>query len=416
MRCNYLIRALGIKGFQVAKVEEGEWSGRSTLTLVLQRRSKVFSCEKCGRRVKRAYRYREREVQHLPFWQHLTFLRLGQYRVFCPRCGWTVEKLPFLDRYSRVTTALAALVSELCKVMTNKDVSTLLGLHRHTIKAIDKRAMAKAQAERPLDGITVLGIDEISVGKGQNYWHLVSALEGPRGCELIYVGEGRKEEDLRGFWQWFGPERVGLVTHMVMDLWKAFIRSCRHNCPQAAIIFDKFHIIRHLLEALNTVRKRELRRAGKKFRGLLAGKKFILLSRQAHLRGKAREALRLLLAANRRLFKAHLLKESFNHLWTYRSKTWARKFFRQWVESLKWSRLASYQRFAAMVDKHLDGILAYCDKRVSLGFLEATNLKARNIIRRAYGYRDKAYMKLKIIQACSPLGKFRPWASCNIMP
>jgi len=142
-------------------------------------------------------------------------------------------------------------------------------------------------------------------------------------------------------------------------------------------------------------------------KGLLCGKKFLLLSRQAHVRGKGREALKQLLGANHRLLKAHLLKESFGHLWSYTSKTWARKFFTQWVEQLKWSRLEPYQKFVRMVERHLEGILAYCDKPVSLGYIEGSNLTARNIIRRAYGYRDKEYMKLKIVQGCSSLGVFR---------
>ncbi|MBK8870775.1 MAG: transposase [Elusimicrobia bacterium] len=152
------------------------------------------------------------------------------------------------------------------------------------------------------------------------------------------------------------------------------------------------------------------KRAGKRFRGLLAGKKFILLSRLAHVRGKSREALNDLLAASPKLLKAHLLKESFGHLWSYKSRTCARRFFRQWVDQLKWTRMKSMRQFAKRVEKHLDGILAFCDKKVSLGYVEATNLKAKNIIRRAYGFRDKAYMKLKIIQGCTPwMSQFRPW-------
>ena len=188
---------------------------------------------------------------------------------------------------------------------------------------------------------------------------------------MLFVGEGRKEKHLRKF---------------------------------------RFHITQHLLNALNTVRKRELRKAGKRFKGWLAGKKFILLSRQCHVRGKARAALNRLLAANRRLLKAHLLKESFGHLWTYSSKSWARKFFRQWTEQLKWSRLPPYRKFAQMIQKHWEGIEAYCDNHVSLGFIESANLKARNAIRMAYGFRDNDYMKLKIIQASTPwMRAFHPW-------
>jgi transposase len=357
------------------------------------------------------------EVQHLTWWQYPTFLRLRHYRVGCPQCGLTLEPLPFAVEGARVTQGLAALVVELCKVMSVQAVALLQGLHRSTVKAIDKRMLEKIQAERPLDGISVLGADEIAVGRGQSYWTMISAVEGPRGPELLNVVEGRKEKDLRKFWKWFGKERAEQITHAVIDMWKPFENSFKAHCPLIQIIYDKFHVIRHLLEALNTIRKAELRKAQGRWRETLAGKKFILLARRAHVRGKAREALNDLLAASPKLLKAHLLKESFSHLWSYKSKTWARKFFSNWVGQLKWSRLKPYHKFGRLVERHLDGILAYCDKKVSLGYIEATNLKARNVIRRAYGYRDKTYMKLKIIQACTPwMGEFRPWAWVHNFP
>jgi transposase len=350
------------------------------------------------------------EVQHLTLWQYLTFLRVRHHRVDCPTCGLTLESLPFVAEGARVTPSLASLVAELCKVMTVKAVAIFQSLHRGTVKTIDKLALEREQASRPLDGITVLGIDEIAVGKGQTYWHLVSALEGPRGPELLFVGEGRREKHLVKFWKWFGKDRARGITHAVMDMWKPFRNSFLAKCPEVKIIYDKFHVMQHLLKALNEVRKQELRKAAGRFRGRLAGKKFILLSRGAHVRGNARKALNALLNANRKLFKAHLLKESFDHLWSYSSKTWATKFFRHWVEQLKWSRLKPYYKFAEMIENHLDGMLNHCDKKVSLGFVESANLKARNVIRMAYGYRDKEYMKLKIIQTCTPwMREFNPW-------
>jgi transposase len=409
---------LGFPGFKVIDVMRQKRGWRSRVIVSLEReRGFRFRCSQCTQEVSEVTAYRKRWIRHLFLWQHATVLRFQQYRVICPRCGLKVESLPWLARYERVTTPLAAMVAELCKVMTNKAVGLLMELHTGTVKAIDKAAMMKAQAERPLDGITVLGVDEIGVGKGQNYWHLVSAMDGPRGAELLYIGEGRKEKDLKPFWKWFGPERTGRITHAVMDMWKGFIKSFRAHVPGIVLIFDKFHILRHLSEALNKVRKQEFVKAKGKFRGLLTGKKFVLLSRQAHVRGKARQALNDLLAFSKKLAKAHLLKESFSHLWSYRNKTCARRFFAAWVKDLRWMRLKSYEKFARMVEKHLDGILAANDKKVKLGYIEATNLHARNVIRRAYGYRDKEYMKLKIIQACSSLGTFRPWnPSFNISP
>jgi transposase len=386
---SYLTSLLETQGFRVKRLDPGFYKGQSSVTVHLERLKKGHLCGTCGQAVEQGYDRSWQEVQHLMLWHHLCFLRFERYRVNCPRCGIRTEALDFVEvRGPRVTRRLAHLVAELCKVMTNKSVSMFQALHRGTIKEIDKRAMAKVQAERPLDGITVMGADEIAVGKGQTYWTMLSAVEGPRGPELLNVVEGRREKSLRKFWKWFGKDRARRVTHVVMDMWEPFRNSFKAHCPGVQIIYDKFHVIRHLLDALNDVRKSELRKAGERFKGLLAGKKFILMSRMARVRGKAREALTDLLAASPKLLKAHLLKESFGHLWSYKSKTCARRFFRQWVDQLKWSRMPSYKKFAKSIEEHLDGILAFCDKKVSLGYVEATNLKAKNIIRRAYGFRD----------------------------
>lgn len=411
MPYEYITTILGIQGVAVVCIEQTKYKGHSAVIVHLDRTQDGYHCSGCGEWVKNGYDYTEQEIQHLMWWQHVTLLRFRRYRVNCPSCGVRTEALDFVDvRGPRVTKSLSSLVYELCKVMTVKAVAIFQVLNRHTVKAIDKQALQQVQDTRPLDGITVLGADEISVGGGQNYWTMISALETPRGPELLYVAEGRKEKNLKPFWKWFGKKRAKLITHAVMDMWKPFRNSLLAHCPNVKIIYDKFHIIRHLLEALNKVRQSELKRAAGRLKGLLPGKKFILLSRQAHIRGRAREALNQLLSLSQRLLKAYVLKESFDHLWSYTSKTWAKKFFNAWVDQLKWSRLEPYQKFALMVEKHLDGILAYCDKKVSLGYIESTNLKARNVIRRAYGYRDKVYMKLKIIQACTPwMNQFQPW-------
>lgn len=402
---------LGIQGFRVERIEQESRKGHRAVVISLERTQTGHICGGCGRAVAAGYDSSWQEFQHLTLWHHLSFLRLERYRVNCPDCGVRTETLDFVGiRGPHVTLSLARLISELCKVMTNKSVGILQALHRHTVKEIDKQTMEKVQAERPLDGLTVLGVDEISVGKGQTYWTMISAPEGPRGPEMLNVVSGRKERNLKKFWKWFGKERAQRITHAVMDMWKPFRNSFNAHCPDIQIIYDKFHVIQHLLEALNNVRKAELRKGAKRFKGLLAGKKFILLSRLAHVRGKAREALYEILAASPKLLKAHLLKESFGHMWSYKSKTCARRFFQGWVGQLKWSRLKPYHKFARMVESHLDGIIAYCDKKISLGYIERTNLTSKNVIRRAYGYRDKDYMKLKIIQACTPwMAQFRPW-------
>jgi len=417
MQEDYLTSLLEIQDFRVKRMEQGYRKGHKAVIFHLERTGSTYICGKCGQVVTKGYDSSLQEFQHLTVLHCLSFLSLRICRVNCPLCGIRTEALPFVTiRGPRVTRQLSELITQLCKVMTNQAVGSLQALHRGTVKDIDKAAMELVQATRPLDGITVMGADEIAVGRGQNYQTMISALEGPRGPELLDVVKGRKEKSLGRFWKRFGKGRARLVTYAVMDMWKPFRNSFKAHCPGIRIIYDKFHVIRHLLNALNKVRGAELHKAAGRFRGVLAGKKFILLARQVHVRGKARAALNEILGANRNLLKAHLLKESFSHLWSYKSKTCARRFFDGWVDQLKWSRLKPYHKFARMVEKHFDGILAFCDKKVSLGYIESTNLKAKNVIRRAYGYRDKDYMRLKIIQACTPwMGHFQPWAVTHTM-
>jgi len=405
MQPDYLTELLGIQGYRVVSVEQAEDSwGYSIVRVNLERTRKGYVCGGCGKPVAQAYDHTWQELRHLTIWQHQTLLRFPRYRVICPDCGVRTEALDFASiRGPRVTRALDELIHELCKVTTVKAVAALFGLHRHTVKAIDKKAMKEVKAHRPLDGITVVGMDEITVGKGHNYWTLVSALEGPRGPEMLYVTEGRSEKHLRRFWRWFGKERAAKLTHAVIDMCQAADDSIRAHCSEALrIIYDKFHVVWHLNEALNTVHKAELRKTLGRFRRTLSGKKFLLLKRRARVRGRAREALNTILAASPRLQKAYLLKESFGHLWDYTYRGCALRFWEEWKAHLKWSRLKPYRKFVRLVERHLDGTLAFCEKKISLGYIESSNLKARNVIRSAYGYRDKEYMKLKVIQACTP--------------
>ena len=180
--------------------------------------------------------------------------------------------------------------------------------------------------------------------------------------------------------------------------------STRQHAPQAAILYDKFHVLRHLGEALDKVRKSEYARVSGDERRFIKGQRYTLLSHRENLSLSGRQALRTLLAANKRLHTAYVLKESFGQLWEYRSEAWARKFFENWKSSLKWQRLKPFEHFAALIERHWDGIGAFCkpQNKVSLGFVEGLNNKIRVIQRRAYGLRDEEYLRLKILTSMLP--------------
>ena len=186
-----------------------------------------------------------------------------------------------------------------------------------------------------------------------------------------------------------------------MDMWKAFRNSVENNASNANILYDKFHILQHLSEAMDKVRRSEYKRVSEKDRSFIKGQRFTLLSHRANLSTESKQALKKLLAVNKRLNTAYLLKEEFSQLWDYQSETWALRFFENWKEKLKWQRLKPFEKFAAMIDKHWDGIASYFlpDNKVKLGFVEGLNNKVRAIQRRAYGFHDEEYWKLKILTA-----------------
>lgn len=331
------------------------------------------------------------------------YLDLEVRRIHCRHCGAVKrERLELLADNSHHTQRFAFYVGRRCRSSAIKDIAEELNLSWHTVKELEKQYMREQlrRASQPRPQVT--GIDEISVRKRHVYRIVVSDLERQR--PIWFGGTDRSEASMDEFYRFLGEKKAQRVRLAVMDMWKPFRNSTRRNAPQAAILFDKFHVLRHLSDALDTVRKHEYGRLSGKHRRFIKGQKYALLSHPQNLQGPARKNLKLLLAANKRLNTAYLLKESFGQLWDYNREAWARKFFENWRASLKWQRLKPYEKFAQMIDRHWDGIAAYCkpENKVALGFVEGLNNKIRVFQRRAYGLRDEEYLRLKVLTCMLP--------------
>ena len=161
------------------------------------------------------------------------------------------------------------------------------------------------------------------------------------------------------------------------------------------LIYDKFHIIQHANDAVDEVRRAEFFRKGRKMRDLIKGKKWLLLSRWKNLAPRQRGVLNRLFQLNRRVFKAYMLKESLERLWDYRYEGAMVNYLGKWMDQLRWQRLPSFQKLAAMLIKHLDGILNYCRTKVRFGVVEAVNGNIRMLINRGRGYQNLRYLLLK---------------------
>ena len=331
------------------------------------------------------------------------YLEIEVRRVECRSCAAVkAERLDFLSENPFYTERFAYYVGRRCRASTIKDVAKELNLDWHTVKELDKHYMREQLRRVGTPGPKVIGIDELSIKKRHQYRIVVSDLIRER--PIWFGGTDRSEASMDEFYRFLGEKQAKRVRLAVMDMWRPFRNSTERNASQAAILFDKFHIIKHLGEALDKVRKAEYHRLTGKNRRYIKGQKYTLLSHRANLTLEGKRALKTLLAANKRLNTAYLLKESFGQLWDYTSEAWARKFFENWRASLKWQRLKPYEKFAEMIERHWDGIAAYCkpENKVSLGFVEGLNNKIRVIQRRAYGLRDEEYLRLKVLTCMLP--------------
>ena len=336
---------------------------------------------------------------------HRIYLEIEVRRIDCPRClKVKQEKLDWLADNPFYSKRFAFFVGRRCRVMTIKDVAQETHLDWKTVKEFDKHYMREQLRRIGTPAPKVIGIDEISIRKGHTYRIVVSDLLRRR--PIWFGGKDRSEQSMDEFFKWLGIKKSKQIRLAVMDMWKAFRNSTlkAEHAPQAAILFDKFHVLRHLGKALDTVRKSEYARLTGKDRRFIKGQKYTLLSRRENLTTGGHRSLKMLLKINKRLNTAYVLKEAFGQLWDYQTEGWARRFFDNWRDSLKWQRLKPYEKFAEMIESHWDGIAAYCrpENKVALGFVEGVNNKIRVIQRRSYGLRDEEYLRLKILTCMLP--------------
>ena len=312
------------------------------------------------------------------------------------------ERLDFLADNPFYTKRFAFYVGRRCRESNIKAVAAELHLDWHTVKELEKQYMREQLRRAGKPAPKAIGIDEISIRKGHTYRIVVSDLERHRA--IWFGGEDRSVASMDKFYETLGPQKTKRIRLAVMDMWKAFENSTRRHAPKAAILYDKFQVMRHLGDALDQVRKHEYHRLEGQQRKFIKGQKYALLAHPENLTLTGRQALRRLLTANRRLNTAYVLKEQFGELWSYRREGWARRFFDQWRAALKWQRLKPYEKFARLVERHWDGIAAYCrdENKVSLGFVEGLNNRIRGVQRRAYGLRDEEYVRLRILSSMLP--------------
>ena len=390
-------RILRLPGYGIAGWALDE--GANTLTLSIRQTAEepYYVCGGCGISVREIHSWTERRLRDLPWGTWTVWLRVEVHRVRCRRCGVRTEQLPFVHGKVHYTARLEAAVAQECEAAPVQRIAAQRGLPAETVRRMDKRVLRRWAAGRPRTPLRYVGVDEIFLGKTVKFLTVVSDLETG---EPLWVGLERKRETLDRFFAEALPlARCRAVRAVCVDMWEPFRLSLREHLPHAKIVYDKFHVLRHASEALDETRRAEFFRQGAEARGLIRGKRWLLLRRWANLDWEERQTLRELFALNRRLAKAYLLKEQLAQLWTYTYEAAAHRFLTNWLLALRWQRLPAFEKLGALVMRHLTGILNYCHEKVPFGKVEAINGNIRAMLRRGRGYRDHKYLLLKVQKA-----------------
>jgi transposase len=315
------------------------------------------------------------------------------YRVRCPKCGLKVELVPQLPGKAPFSRDFEDAVGLACESAAARQVARQLQLPASTVRAIDLRYLERWAAARRKPVLAQMGVDEIYLGKKQKFITVVSNLET---AEPLWFGRERKRETLDEFLKSELNARQRMrITAACIDMWLPFRQSIEKWAPNCRIVYDKFHIMQHANRAIDEVRRAEFFRKGARMRGLVKGKRWLLLTRWMNLTNVKRQELNQLFAINRKLFKAYLLKESLDRLWTYRYEGAMVSYLQRWIDQLRWQRLEPFRKLSRMLIDHVDGILNYCRTKVPLGVVEAVNGNIKSLLRRGRGYKNLRYLLLK---------------------
>jgi transposase len=330
----------------------------------------------------------------LPWAEHPVTLVYAQRRVYCRTCGIRTERVGFADGYARITRRFRQLIGLDCQSMPTSHAAVRHGVSWSKARRAERAFLTQWDATRPKRRPRHLGADEIHRGTGQKFYTVLSDLVHG---EVLGLAKDRTEDSLAGLLTTgLDARRRAAVEAVCTDMHQPYANAVARVLPEAAIVYDKFHVLQHASAALDEVRRHEFFRAGPVMRAFGRGKRWLLLRRWKTVRGSKRAELQELFGANRRLFKAYVLREQLDRLWTYTTENGVARFLLGWLKALRWQRLPEMEKLGDTLVTHFDGIAAYCDHPVRFGVVESLNTTIKAVLRRARGMRDETMLLLKL--------------------
>jgi transposase len=360
-----------------------------------------LTCPECQAACSQADLAPERTWRHLDTMQFQTIIRARVPRAQCSQCGVKTVAAPWAGKHSRFTLLFEAFAIEVLQACSSvKRAAELLELDWQTTNQILERAVARGLTRRSTEEVRHVGVDEKSFGKGQSYVSVMTDLDGARVLEVV---EDRTREAADTLWKALPEAQRAQILGVAIDMWEPFIGSARAHAPRAEIVHDKFHVSKHLNEAVDQVRRQENKQLKAEGDERLVGTKQLWLYNPANLSKKRMKALKDLKEESLKTARAWAIKHHFRRFWNYVYASSAAVFFRDWYGWAVRSRLKPIAAKAKMLKGHLPELLSYFRQPITNAMSEGFNSRIQSIKSSARGFRAFENYRARILFYCGKL-------------
>jgi transposase len=385
--CELYRRILGIESPWFVSSVELVATAKEVRVVLAHKPGVEWPCPECGKLCLLHDHQETRRWRHLDTCQFRTILCADPPRSNCPKHGARVVNLPWAEAHSRFTALFEALAIDWLKAASKSAVRELLGLTWDEVDGIMNRAVRRGLSRRAVEPVAKIGFDEKAFRKGQDYLTIVTDLSRGR---VLYVAKDREESSLDGFWSTLTAVQKESIQAVAMDMWQPYVNSTLKHLPDAGckVVYDKFHIVKHLTDGVDQVRRQENKRLRAQGEDVLKGTKYVWLRNPVKMDYPTLDYLEALRSTRLRTARAWAIKESLMSLFEYRDAAAARRYFSWWYNWASHSRLEPMKKPARMLRKRLDNVLTYLRHRITNATTESLNAKIQWIKYTARGFRN----------------------------
>ena len=379
--------ALGInKPWEVIEVKFSKEAGRLDLKLDFPRGA-TFLCPSCGKENCPVHDTKERTWRHLDFFQYETYIQARVPRVNCKTCGVKQVEVPWARPGSGFTLLFEMLILQLSREMSIVAVADLVRERDKRIWRILDHYVELARKRTDISKFHVLGIDEFSIRKGHHYMTAFSDIDASR---VLYVAETRQKGVVDEFARDLEDRGYDAanIDQVCCDMWDPYINGVKRKLPQASIVLDRFHIMKHMNRAVDDVR-----RAEQKSDYELKKTRFIWLKNPKNLSARQAQKLADLTKLDSKTAKAYQIKLALMRFWEIKCPKAAEQYLKKWYFWATHSRLAPVIKAAKTIKRYWQGVVNYTYSRITNGVVEGLNSKIKTAMKRAYGFKAPHYLK-----------------------